>query len=157
MKRAVLVILVFLLGWNSFNFYSSLAIKQQPYGGSNELNSPGDWINEDDVVIFNNQVSFYVPNARLARFADTNSMDPVIDAESNSIEIKPADASLLTVGDIISYDAEFVGSVVIHRIVKIDADEDGWYALTKGDNNNVVDPYKVRFNQIKGVVVAIFY
>ena len=47
--------------------------------------------------------------------------------------------------------------VELTAIVDIKEDPDGVYFVTKGDNNNAVDPQKVRFSQIKGVVVAVLY
>jgi signal peptidase I len=58
----------------------------------------------------------------------------------------------IAVGDIIvfSYD----GISVVHRVVLTGIDANGWYAITRGDNNAAVDG-KVRFAQIEGVVVGI--
>ena len=36
-------------------------------------------------------------------------------------------------------------------------DNEGWYAITKGDNNVVEDNWKVRFEQIEGIVIGIIY
>ena len=36
-------------------------------------------------------------------------------------------------------------------------DDEGWYAIMKGDNLEKADPYKVRFENVKRVVVAVIY
>ena len=46
---------------------------------------------------------------------------------------------------------------VIHRIAEISNDEQGWYAIVKGDNNEAPDPERVRFEQIKKVLVGVLY
>lgn len=124
---------------------------------SDEMLSPGDWIKESNVMITDDKVIIDIPNATWARFTDTNSMDPVIDIGANSIEIRPPSKESLKVGDIISYSSEYIDGLVIHRIVDIKEDQKGTYFITRGDNNNVNDPQRVRFDQIKGVVIGILY
>ena len=159
-RYSIIFVLIFVLGWISSDAQSSISglNVQRPLSiYDNELYSPSDWIKEDSIKIYKNYVVIKVPNATWARFADSNSMDPIIDVDSNSIEIKPGNEGDLKIGDIISYEAEFTKGVIIHRIVKINEDEDGWYATTRGDNNKYNDPHKVRFEQIKGVLVGIVY
>lgn len=157
-KFIAIFVIAFIIGWLSFdlyNHYSNINL-QQPFSfGTNELKSPGDWIQESQVKITANSITINQQNLRWARIADTNSMDPVIDKNSNSIELKPKKPSDLQTGDIISFKTDY--GTIIHRIVQIGNDPEGWYAVTKGDNNKNPDPYKVRFNQIKGVVVAVLY
>jgi len=63
----------------------------------------------------------------------------------------------LSVGDIAAYSSDFADGTIIHRIVHIGNDEQGKYFVLKGDNNPTSDPGRVRFSQIKSVVVAIIY
>ena len=159
-KYLIIIVIAFFIGWVSFDAYSyySNINKEQPFSiTSNELKSPGDWISESDVKLMDNYVVIKAENTRWARFADTNSMDPVIDENSNSIEFKPASHDELQIGDIISFKSDMINGNVIHRIVDTGEDEEGWFAVTKGDNNRNVDPYKVRFEHIKGVVIAVLY
>ena len=121
-----------------------------------ELPSPSDWIKEDDIHVYYKSVEFDCENCQWANFADTNSMDPVLDYGHNAIEIIPQRTSDIRVGDIVSYDAGVYGTI-IHRVIQIGNDEKGWYTIFKGDNNSEADPFKVRFNQIKRKVVAIIY
>lgn len=67
----------------------------------------------------------------------------------------------IRLGDIIIFIQD--GPAVFHRVVAIGYDSNGWYALTKGDNNTVTDE-KVRFdkingrfNRILGIVLAVIY
>ena len=66
------------------------------------------------------------------------------------------DGSKIKIGDIVSY-SYVDGTTIIHRVAQIGNDENGWYAVAKGDNSSFADPDKVRFSQIKRVVVAIVY
>ena len=154
--KYILMICIFITGWlvcAGYDYYSELS-KEQPYSISGvEVYSPGDWIEKEDIKAYDSRVILKIPNAKIAGFTDTNSMDPVIDENANSIEIMPSEN--LKVGDIISYN--FGGRKVIHRIVNISEDKEGMYYVVKGDNNLRVDKEKVRFEQISGVVVGILY
>ena len=54
----------------------------------------------------------------------------------------------LNVGDIVTYDRPGGGYPIIHRIYEIN--NEGY--ITKGDNNNNPDPFKLSRNTIKGKV-----
>ncbi|MEM7813731.1 MAG: hypothetical protein QW548_02410 [Candidatus Aenigmatarchaeota archaeon] len=125
-----------------------------PVQGPERL-SPADRVSWEQILVDRSGVRINgLLNARLVSLADTNSMDPALDEEATVIEVVPESADELHAGDIISY---MDGSnAVIHRIVEIGNDGE-WYAVTKGDNNAVADPAKVRFGQVKGVVVGIIY
>jgi hypothetical protein len=120
-----------------------------------ERDSPSDVIKEFQIHVYPNKVTIDVNQPILASFADTNSMDPVLDARHNAIEIVPRRESDVQVGDIVSYKTDY-GSI-IHRIKEIGHDEDGWYAIFQGDNNPVPDPGRIRFEQLQRKVVAIIY
>ena len=118
--------------------------------------SPGDHISEDNIHVYKDHIYIDIKDAGWGTFLDTNSMDPVLDNGHNSIEIKPNDTSDINVGDIIVYEHEDYGCI-IHRVIETGLDNEGWYAIAKGDNNSVEDPWKIRFEQIEGIVVAIIY
>ncbi|MBS3142690.1 hypothetical protein J4464_04875 [Candidatus Woesearchaeota archaeon] len=122
-----------------------------------EAESPQDWIQEDQIEVYQDRVIIYVDNPQWARFADSNSMDPLIDEGTNGIEIIPTDTSQISVGDIVSYRSEVADAIIIHRVVETGYDEGGWYARFKGDNNPQMDPEKVRYEQIQRVLVGILY
>jgi len=119
--------------------------------------SPSDRINESQIMVYGDKVVIDAQNMEWASFTDTHSMEPVIDKNSNALEMIPKNPSELKLGDIISYQAETDKYPIIHRIIFIGNDSEGWYATVKGDNNPVEDPVKVRFSMVKRVVVAIIY
>lgn len=124
---------------------------------SEEKPSPSERITEDQIHVYNNKVTFDIENPEWATFTDTNSMDPVLDKGAYAIEIVPKSVNEIQVGDIASYKSQFSDGTIIHRVIEIGTDEDGWFAKFKGDNNADADPGKIRFNQIQRVVVAIIY
>ena len=124
---------------------------------SDEKPSPSERITQEQIHVYKNQVIFDIENPEWATFTDTNSMDPTLDKGSYAIEVVPKSSDEINVGDIASYKSKFADGTIIHRVVETGYDEDGWYARFKGDNNQDVDPGKVRFSQIQRVVVAIIY
>jgi len=56
----------------------------------------------------------------------------------------------MSVGDVISYPHPSGAVDVVHRIIEIKRDG----VITRGDNNNMIDPYTVRFDDIVGKVIA---
>jgi hypothetical protein len=124
---------------------------------SDERPSPYDRVTEDRIHVYKDKIVIDLPNAQWARFTDTNSMDPVLDIGTNAIEIVPQQPEDLHVGDIVSYESKYADGTIIHRIIEIGHDDSGWYALMKGDNNQRTDPGKIRFSQIRRVVVALIY
>ncbi len=123
--------------------------------GTIERPSPYDWIKEDQIAIYRDKVVINLENAQLAGFVDTNSMDPLLDENSNGIEIIPESIADIHIGDVVSYKSG--SDVIIHRVVGIGYDEQGWYAIMKGDNNKANDPGRVRFEQIQRVLVGVIY
>lgn len=122
-----------------------------------EQPSPSNWIEEEQITVLKDRVVIYIDNPTWARFADTNSMDPLLDIGSHGVEIKPDSPEQIMIGDIIAYERDDFDGVVVHRVVDIGQDDEGHYFITKGDNNNVSDGIKIRFNQIKGVLVAVIW
>ena len=118
--------------------------------------SPADHISENSIHVYKDHIYIDIKDAGWGTFLDTNSMDPVLDKGHNSIEIKPEDFRDVKIGDIIVYEHEEHG-YIIHRVVAMGFDNEGWYCTAKGDNNYSEDPWKIRFNQIEGIVVGIFY
>lgn len=122
-----------------------------------EKSSPADRIQESQIHVYNNKVTIDIKDPEWASFTDTNSMDPVLDSSANAIEIVPKNPEEINIGDIVSYESSYADGTIIHRVVKKGYDNDGWYAIMKGDNVPTSDPGKIRFSQIKRVVVAIVY
>ena len=137
---------------------ASLSPKQLPssFGSDNkEVSSPGNWIQPDQILVYQNRIILNIPDATWAEFTDTNSMDPLIDKDTNALEILPRGPEYINVGDIISYRTAY--GTIIHRVIEKNQDEKGIYYVVKGDNNTSADPAKVRFEDVKGVVVAFIY
>ncbi len=121
-----------------------------------EKPSPGNWIDKGDINVYNDQIIINIEGAIKAGVKDTNSMDPLIDSSSELIEIKPQ-ISQIHAGDIISYEMDGNNNIVVHEVIETGYDSEGWYAVTKGYNNNEIDPEKVRAENVRGVVVGILY
>jgi len=119
--------------------------------------SPHDWVSMDNIKVYDNQVVISLPHPEWAMYLDTNSMDPVIDSSTNTLQLVPQSERSIHVGDIVAYESKYHNGVITHRVVEIGEDVDGWYAVLKGDNNPKQDPGKVRFSQIGRVVVAVIY
>jgi len=159
MKKAIFVIIIFALGWLSSSLLVSSAGLEMPFGlfGVKEVDSPFNHVKKDQIHVFQDRIVIDLENARWAEFTDTNSMDPVLDAEANSLEIVPSSVEDIHIGDIVVYDPDGYDGLIIHRVVDMDYDSEGWYATVKGDNLTRSDPEKVRFDQIEGVLVGIIY
>lgn len=120
-----------------------------------ELISPQDHIAEDAIRVYDDRVVLLIDNPLWSSFTDTNSMDPLLDVGANGIEIIPENEEDIHLGDVISYNSG--SGIVIHRVIEIDADEEGMYYVVKGDNNPIADNGKVRFEDIQGILVAVVY
>ena len=143
-SKIIIVLLVILLF--SITVFSNI---------TKEVESPSDWVKEEQIEVFNDKIILNIQDAIWAKFTNTNSMDPFIDETSNAIEIIPQNADDINPGDVISYKTSY--GTLIHRVIEKDQDEEGIYYLVKGDNNTIRDPFKVRFDDVKGVVVAVVY
>jgi hypothetical protein len=122
-----------------------------------EVASPCSRIKASQIFVTSEKIEIDFKDAEWAMFTDTNSMDPVLDSDSYAIEYVPKSEAELCVGDIASYSPKSADGTIIHRIVEMGTDDEGWYAVFKGDNLPYNDPDKVRFSQIKRVVVGIIY
>ena len=149
-KSIVLISIVFIVLFVTIIFADAEGLISAP-----ERSSPGDWIKEDQIRVYSDHINLDIKNANWSKFTNTNSMDPFLDEASNAIEIMPESPEDIQVGDIISY--ETVYGILIHRVTEIGEDGDGIYYIMKGDNNTLRDPFKVRFSDVHGVLVAIIY
>ena len=132
---------------------TSLLIKAPP-----ERMSPGGSIDLEQIKIHDDSVEIRgIPTPILARLTDTNSMDPTFDSEATLLETPISDISQIRPGDIVSYTTKLNDGIIVHRVIEIGYDRDGWYARFKGDNLNAPDPELVRASQVQRKVLAIFY
>ena len=162
-----LVLTVFLMGWVAsalYSNYANIGNLETPFSFRTlfstvgpELQSPGDHISEEAIRVYDDRMVVQLDGISWAKYADTNSMDPVFDSTANGIEVPPKSPDEILPGDIISYAPAFSDGLVVHRVVETGTDSKGWYALTRGDNNPAADPAEVRFADIHGVLVGILY
>ena len=82
-----------------------------------------------------------------AYIVDTNSMEPTINV-GDIVIVKKVKEDKLKQGDVITFTEE--GEVITHRITKVETEEIGIQYVTKGDNNNTEDTFKIRYNDIIG-------
>ena len=81
-------------------------------------------------------------------------MVPVFGVGANGVGIKPKSEDELHVGDVITFRQGDI--LIVHRIIEKGIDKEGWFFITRGDNNNIADE-KIRFSQVESVLVALFY
>ncbi|MBS3090274.1 hypothetical protein J4433_00710 [Candidatus Pacearchaeota archaeon] len=128
--------------------------KEMPFGSSQEKASPSNYINASQIEIQDSRIIITIDNASMGRFANTSSMMPLIDEDSNSIRIVPSSPEQIHVGDIITFEQDNI--LIVHRVIETGYDSNGWYATTKGDNTEQNDG-KIRFEQIKYITIGILY
>lgn len=147
----------FIIGYSFSPDYSNNSF-QIPLSGAfqTDISSPSDHISNQDVLFYNDKIVLNIEEATYSYFADTKSMDPLIDSNTIGIEVKPSSEDEIEIGDIIAYESE-KGITIIHRVIKINEDSEGNYYITKGDNNLFADNEKIRFDQIEGILVGVLY
>ena len=163
MKIPLLMTLMFIFGIVAGSAYSLFYFEnfdkennEKPLGGNDEKISPYPRVRQDQIKVFDDKVEIdFGRKITWATYTNSNSMDPILDERNYGIGIVPRNTNEIHVGDVIAY--KYGNSIIVHRVVDIGSDEQGWYAITKGDNNGFVDPVKVRFNMINEILAAIIY
>jgi|SRR3989344_4849266 len=151
---------VFFLGFitSSLFFYSYIGLDLEfPISGdfySADLSAPGNWVDFDNVLLFDDRVVIKIENASLSKYAATGSMIPIFDENANGIRIVPEDEDSINVGDIITFEKNDL--LIVHRVIEIGIDSEGKYFITKGDNNLVAD-VKIRFEDIRYVTIGVIW
>ncbi|MFL7893306.1 MAG: signal peptidase I [Anaerolineales bacterium] len=97
------------------------------------------------IVIFGSLIIFSMALLFLgsARTVLTDSMAPALRA-GDLVFLRPT-GKVINPGTVVTYD--FQGSLITHRVVEVVGD----ILVTKGDNNQEVDPWQVRFSDVVGV------
>lgn len=152
-----IIMLAFLTGFLSNYAVNYVYIdKESPFliSFGNNSEEPGDWLNEEQIKVFEDKVIIYVKNALLSKYADTGSMLPTLGENSNGIKIVPDSPEQINIGDIVSYEQD--NKLIVHRVMSKGEDEKGVYFVTKGDNNTETDG-KIYFSQVKYVTIALIY
>ncbi len=121
------------------------------------IQAPKDRIQDESIQVFNDKVVIDLKdlNGRKvswSSYADTESMVPTLDQGCNGLEFVPASQKDLHEGDMVAFEKN--KRMIIHRIQKMGQDQEGWFAITKGDNNQYNDG-KVRWSEIKYVTFGI--
>jgi len=160
------LILIFLLGWFTSSTYSLLfitpetpliqAISKDFSPNPTEKISPQDRVKENQIRIYEDELIIKIKDTSLASYTDTNSMDPILDYGANGIEINAESPDQIQIGDIIAYTPTWTSGLIVHRVIEKGIDNNGLYFITKGDNNQKPDP-KIRFEQIKFILIGIIY
>ena len=103
------------------------------------------------------------PKVWIPSIPDTGSMEPAFDAGHNNILIAGVDKAnqailvdFLKVGDIAVYKIPNL-IYAIHRIVKIEWDDEGRFFTFRGDNNSADDPYPVWDKHIQWLSLGTIY
>ena len=122
-----------------------------------DKDSPFDHVKDSEVRVLKHKVEIDMKNVMWWKIADTNSMDPLIDIGTTALSVKPISEESIHVGDVAFYNSEIAKREIVHRVVKIDSDEQGWYSKFRGDNLEKDDPEDVRYNQVIGVLIGIIY
>ena len=119
--------------------------------------APKDRIQDENIQVFNDHIVINLEDLKgrkvsWSSYADTESMVPTLDDGCNGLEFIPASPKDLHEGDMIAFEKN--SRLIIHRIQKIGQDKEGWFAITKGDNNEFTDG-KARWSEIKYVTFGI--
>lgn len=153
----LVLVLVFLTGFLSCYAVNSVYIDtEKPFliGLMNSIEQPTSRINSSDIIILPDKVILNIKNAVLGKYADTGSMLPTLGEDTKGIRIKPESPEQINIGDIITFKSGNI--LVVHRVVGKGEDEQGFYFVTKGDNNQETDG-KVYFQDVEYVIVALVY
>jgi len=91
----------------------------------------------------------------IAHFTPTGSMRPTI-GDSSMAVVEPMRIGDIAVGDVIVFRAlASYTATISHRVVSINYDGLGLYLTTRGDNNTIPDKWKIRDDDIIGVVRVV--
>lgn len=108
----------------------------------------------EKIKITAEKITINIPNARISRYANTNSMAPTLGEDSKGIQIVPSKEEEIKLGSIISFKEN--GKLTVHRVIEIGKDSYGTYYITKGDNSPTKDK-KIRFSEIEYLTIGIIW
>ena len=157
MNKILNLLLVFCIGFSlaTFLYYSNFSIEKPfSFSVSGNVNTPSNWINENQIKIENNKITISIENASLSRYAATGSMKPVLDENSNGIRIVPESPEKIKLGDIVTFSKG--SDLIVHRVIENGEDEKGKWFITKGDNSEISDG-KIYFSDIKYVTIGVLW
>ena len=167
--KTIKISIIFLLGFLSANILglymiygfeapSALGLGLENFSlfnpNTSDNSAPFDYINENDITIYDDKIVINIEDASMSRYAPTGSMKPLLDENSNGIRVVPDSIEDIHVGDIISFKQDNL--LIVHRVVEIGEDEDGVYFITKGDNTNLIDG-KIRFEDVEYKTIGVIW
>lgn len=154
--KVLYIALIFLVGFTLgliWNAYSDSGFTGLVIDADSEV-VPSDFLDNKDILIYEDKVVLNVKHAKLSSYDSTGSMLPSLGEGVNGIVIDPRSEEDVHVGDIVSY--RNGDKIIVHRVVEKGLDKEGTYFITKGDNSELSDG-KIRFEDIEHVVVALVY
>ncbi len=130
-------------------------------GPSGELPSPRVKIEPQEINYDPNTEVLTISNVKsplwVTTVRDSNSMEPLVDiGHIVVLSQNPKYLDDLNVGDIIVW-KRADGVDVIHSIIEINQDEDGWYCRTQGLNIPQPDQEKIRKDKVKWVALLVVW
>lgn len=154
----IIGMLLLFIGGAIFGFFLGLILFYPGYPVA-----PSDYLSIDQIHVFPDRIVINITNASWGGYANTGSMIPTLDARANGIRVIPESENDIHLGDLITYvrnescgDNCTTEEYIIHRVIKIDSDENGIYYILKGDANPISDG-KVRFEEIRYKTVILLY
>lgn len=121
---------------------------------SENITEPSDSVDESQIKIEDNKIVIEIKDASLSKYAATGSMLPVLNENSNGIRVKIESEDEIEIGDIITF--KTAEGLIVHRVIEISEDSEGWYVITKGDNASITDG-KIRFEQIRYKTIGVLW
>ena len=153
LERGILFISGILLGILLILGFNFISTSSKSITGNMIIGEPSNWLDEEDIQLNDDQIIIKIDDSSIISYSDVRSMEPYVTQNSMSIILKP-EIGNLEIGDVIIFQKS--GTLITHRIIKIGTDYSGVYYITQGDNNEISDG-KIRFEDIKGVVVGVLY
>jgi len=127
--------------------------------------SQGNGLSEKNIKFLDERIIIDIPEgynwASVENWSIT-SMYPTVRQTSILIALKVNQETKINLDDIIIFDVEpkyYYENTTgwMHRVIKKGIDPEGEYFYTKGDSNKIIDPFKVRRENVTHIVVAIIY
>ncbi len=147
-----LVLIGFVFGLFIGGFFGVYA-----FDTSFDLGGSYDHVSEEQIKVFDDYlvVDFDGEELKWSKFDDSNSMHPFLNENYNGLEFVPDNPEEIHVGDVISF--EYKGEIFVHRVVEINTKNGVYSFVTKGDNNDYVDPSVRKFEDINGVLIGVIF
>ena len=128
-------------------------------GATGEIPSPRVAIDRNDIILGTDIILKGV-TAQKIDVLNTNSMEPALDA-GHTIFISNApkymSTDVIKPGDVIIYKSWTGTGNIIHAVVEVGTDAQGWYCRTQGWHLNQIDPQIIREYELVAVALGIIW